>query len=403
MKISLGNTPTWGTLLFICCAIAFASYFASYMRIPVVPLFATSLGAGPLEVGLINSAFLLMMGILSFPLGVLSDRVGRKPLIVWGLIISLVTSILLYFSQTPGQLIAIYLVFGIGLAGVGPTLMSYVADISPLSHLGRSYGWYTTAIYSGMSLGPAVGGWLAQALGFRPLFIIAALCLIPLVLLVAVWLPDSVSLKDHRRPQAAPSPTARELLKNLPLMGCWLITLGGCFGQGMFLTFVPLHAHQQGLKVGQIGLIFAVQAICNALSRLPLGRLSDTVGHRGRLAALGFLAFGASLAGFGLSRTLAHFLLAAMASGAAMGLAFTPLGAFISETVPPQSRGLAMGGYNTCIYLGMMLSSALMGGVIGRIGFAAGFLLTALLTFLVTGWYYLLVKDFSSAQQSLRT
>ena len=70
--------PSYATLLIICCSLAFASYCASYMRIPVVPLFAQTLGATTVEVGFINAAFLLMTGLWSFPLGLLSDRLGAE-------------------------------------------------------------------------------------------------------------------------------------------------------------------------------------------------------------------------------------------------------------------------------------------------------------------------------------
>ncbi len=389
------TTGSYGTLLFICCGLAFASYFASYLRIPVVPLFAASLGATTIQVGLINSAFLLMMALLSLPLGILSDRLGRKLLVTWGLVISLVTSLLLYFSQTPGQLMGIYLLFGIGLAAVGPTLMSYVADISPASHLGRSYGWYTTAIYSGMSLGPAVGGFFAQGWGFRPLFLMAAAFTAIIVWLAIFFLPGTEVTQNPKPLKTRNFLISKDLWHNRPLLGCWLVTLGGCFGQGMFITFFPLYADYRGLSVGQIGVVFAVQAVVNALSRFPIGGLSDRVGNRRNLAALGFLAFGAAIGALGIARSMAHFVLVAMALGATMGLAFTPLGALIAETVPAESRGLAMGGYNTCIYLGMMLSSAFMGGVLGIISFASGFLLSGLLTFLTTAFFYLLLRDFS--------
>ncbi|MDD5643489.1 MAG: MFS transporter, partial [Syntrophales bacterium] len=375
---------SYGALLAICCSIAFASYVGSYMRIPVVPLFATSLGASTFEVGLINAAFLLMSGALSFPLGILSDRWGRKLLIVSGLAVSAGTSFLLYFSATPGQLIVIYLLFGSGLAAIGPTLMSYVADFSPVTHLGRSYGWYTTAIYTGMSLGPALGGFVAQWLGFGSLFLIAGLFVFLLVWATVLFLPGQAAHLSQRPSHRQPPKFNRALLKNRHLLGCWLLTLGSCFGQGMFVTFSPLLAHDQGLSIGQIGLIFTAQAVFNALSRLPFGRLSDRVKSRARLAFLGFILFSISLAVFGFCRTLGQFLLAAVALGVTMGLAFTPLGALIAEVAPPEARGLAMGGYNASIYLGMMLSSAFMGGAIGVMGYGLSFALTAALVLLVT-------------------
>lgn len=390
---------SYSALLAICCAIAFASYLGSYMRIPVVPLFAHSLGASTLEVGIINAAFLLMSGLLSLPVGILSDRWGRKLLIIAGLAISMATSFLLFASTTPRQLMVIYLLFGTGLAAIGPTLMSYVADLSPSTHLGRSYGWYTTAIYSGMSLGPALGGFVAQWLGFRPLFLIAGFFVLFLIVITTRFLPGHAPHLSQRPSSPPTAGITRDLFKNRALVGCWLLTLGSCFGQGMFVTFSPLLAQDHGLSIGQIGLIFAAQAVSNAISRLPFGRLTDRVRSRGRLAALGFVLFSLSLGVFGFCRTLPQFLLAALALGVTMGLSFTPLGALIAEVAPPEARGLAMGGYNTSIYLGMMLSSAFMGGAIGWAGYELSFLITGVLVFLVTGWFYLLIKDFSGTKE----
>ncbi len=388
----------YAALLWAICSLGFASYVGSYMRIPMVPLFAGELGAGALEVGVINSLFLLMAGVLSFPLGVLSDRWGRKTLVLWGLLVSSVSALLLAVSQTPCQLMGISILFGLGLAAIGPTLMAYVADISPGTHLGRSYGWYTTAIYTGMSLGPALGGGLAQWLGFRLLFLLSALMVAVIAGLAMALLPSS-GKERVRGPGSSPlGSNIRAVLRNHPLLGCWLATLGGCFGLGMFITFAPLHTHQQGLQPGGIGLVFAMQGLVNALSRIPCGRLSDQVARRQHLAVLGFLCLGVSLAAFGLCRSGWQFMGTAAALGAAMGLAFTPTGALVAETVPPEARGLAMGGYNTCIYLGMTASSAAMGPVVTRLGFTTGYLLTALVILWSTMGFYLMIRGFSPGE-----
>ena len=387
-------------LLTVACSLGFASYVTSYMRIPVVPLFAQDLGAGAVVVGFINSAFLLTMAVCSFPLGLLADRWGRKLVVTTGLLISLATSLLLAVSAAPWHLMVIYLFFGLGLAAIGPTLMAYVADLSPPTQLGQSYGAYTLAIYSGMSMGPALGGWLAQWLGFRLLFVTSAALVGLVTWLAAALLPGARSPGGH--PVATPeNPTPwRQLLSNRPLLGCWLITLGATFGLGVFVTFAPLYIRDQGLSVGHIGLIFALQAGVNALSRIPFGRLSDLVRRRWVLAILGFLLLGASIGGFGQAHTLPQFLLAATALGLAMGLGFTPVGALIAEVVPPQARGWAMGGYNTCIYLGMMFSSAIMGAVIGWLGYGGSYALAGLVVVLGTGGFYLLIRDFSGPGKS---
>ncbi|RZB36682.1 MAG: hypothetical protein SRB2_01984 [Desulfobacteraceae bacterium Eth-SRB2] len=383
------------SLMFICCGVAFSGYLGSNMRLPVVPLYAKSIGADTVQVGIINSAFLLMAGILSLPMGILSDRFGRKLFVSLGLIVLSVTSFLLYFSKTPMQLMWIYLFFGAGLAAFGPTMMSFVADFSPATHLGRSYGWYTTALYTSMSLGPAIGGFVAQQRGFLQVFLISGAIIFLTFWVAVLFLPPTHLVITDRPEKRNPSIIVRELLKNRPLLSCWLVTLGGCFALGMFITFLPLHAQNQSLSVWQIGLIFAAQGLSNALSRIPFGYLSDKVANRSTLVVIGLIGFSASMAGFAISKSTIHFVIFAVAFGTSMGLAFTSVGALIAEVVPLESRGLAMGGYNTCIYFGMMLSSASMGVIIRKIGFGNGFFITAVINLILVGFFYLLMKEFS--------
>ena len=387
--------PSYGTLLFISCGVAFIGYLGSYMRLPVIPLYARSIGADTVQIGIINSAFLLIAGIMSLPLGILSDRFGRKLFASLGLIVLSVTSFLLYFSKTPMQIMWIYLLFGAGLAAFGPTMMSFVADFSPRTHLGRSYGWYTTAIYTSMSLGPAIGGFIAQQRGFLQVFHISGMIIFLSFWVVVLFLPPTHLVIADRPKKRKPSIIVRELLKNRPLLSCWLVTFGGCFALGMFVTFLPLHAQNQNLTVWQIGLVFAVQGLANALSRIPFGHLSDKVANRSTLVVIGFIGFAASMAGFAISKSIIHFVTFAIAFGASMGLAFTSVGALIAEVDSLESRGLAMGGYNTCIYFGMMASSASMGGIIRKIGFEGGFFITAVINLFLVGFFYLLMKEFS--------
>jgi MFS family permease len=387
------------TLLYVCCAVVFGCYFGAYLRMPVVPLYAVTLGADTVEVGLINAAFLLMAGLLSLPLGIFSDRLGAKLTAASGILILSASSFLVCLSHSPRQLIWIYLFSGVGLAAFGPSLMAFVANISPPTHLGRSYAWYTTAIYSGMTLGPAVGGFLAQETGFPLTFFISGLSIFLTFWACIFFLPGNPKLAAAPRRAQAGTTAAMvwQLLGNLPLLGCWLGTLGGCFGLGLFITFLPLHAQDRGLSLGEIGLVFAAQGSLNVLSRIPFGHLSDRAGNRGLLAIAGLLGVVGCIAGLGLAGRFLTFMLWAAFLGVSMGLAFTSIGALTAEAAPPEFRGLAMGGYNASIYLGMMLSSAALGPVIGKIGFADGFLLTALVNLILVAGFYFLLRGFKAA------
>ncbi|HBO70333.1 MAG TPA: MFS transporter, partial [Deltaproteobacteria bacterium] len=105
------------------CGLTLLLYLGAYMRLPLVPLFASRLGATTVQVGLINAGFMLAATLLSFPLGLVSDRLGRRRLILTGIIISALTSVFLFLAQTPAQVGAIYLFSGIGLACFSPAMM----------------------------------------------------------------------------------------------------------------------------------------------------------------------------------------------------------------------------------------------------------------------------------------
>jgi MFS family permease len=163
----------------------------------------------------------------------------------------------------------------------------------------------------------------------------------------------------------------------------------------MFITFFPLHGQERGLSVAQIGFAFFVQGGVNATSRIPLGRWTDQVSDRRGLVVLGLAGFAAALVGLGMSRSPSGFYLWSAAMGASMALAFTSVGALTAAAAPPDLRGLAMGGYNTCIFAGMMLCAALMGSIAQTHGFAVGFVVAAAVNVTVAGGFLLLTRRLS--------
>jgi len=379
--------------LIICCGVTFGFYTASYMRIPIVPLYAKTLGADTATVGFINSTFFLTAGCLSFLCGILSDRLGRKRVAAAGTIIVALSSFWLAVSHTPAQLMMIYFFFGVGLAAYGPTMMGYVADVSPLSHLGRSYGWYTTALYVGMSVGPAIGAWIADKKGYRDVFVASGIATLMLFFLLLFFLPVTASTAKSDLGSTVISARTRDVLTNRNLWACWLVTFGLCFSLGMFITFIPLHARHAAIPIASIGMIFLVQGTSNAVLRIPFGHWSDKTSNRRRLVIFGAVGTALAMVGFGTATSLWQFLAYAVTLGAGLALAFTSVGALIPLVVPPYSRGLAMGGYNTCIYFGIMLASAIMGTVIQKTSYRVAFSASSGVVILVILVFALLMNN----------
>lgn len=371
-----------------CCLIGFICFLGAYMRIPVLPLLASSIGAGTAQIGLINAAFMLSAGILAVPSGFLSDRIGIRPVLIAGLALMSCASLLIPFCTTPLLLGSIYLVFGMGLSAFTPTMMSSVARAVPRTHVGRAYSWYTTAVYLAMTLGPASGGWLGRVLGIGEVFFVSGGLIVAALVAVLIFLPARVQTahEDHAEPMAS------GIFSNRRLMAALVGTLGGCFGFGMFISFLPLHARALGLNVGQIGIVFAAQALVNVLLRIPFGHLSDRV-DRGLMSGIGLVLCALAVGAVGLAHGMTTLLLCACILGAGMGVGFTALSALVVVVMPPNQRGLGLGLYNSCIYLGMMLSSATMGMVIKVADFATGFFCAGAVTFILAVLFCYLYRD----------
>lgn len=363
--------------------IAFCCFFASYMRMPTVPLLAADLGADPVQVGLINGAFMLIAALLSIPSGRISDRFGRRLPLLGGLLVLAATSTLLFWCATLWQMAACYLCFGLGLSTFSPALMAHVGDVTRAESRGEAFGRYTMAMYAGMTLGPAAGGILAKALGLRTVFPLAGGLLFAMFLVALLFHP--MPARGPRQGASTPAllPALRDLMTNRQLIACLAADLGCCVGYGMFVTFMPLYLVDLGMDALQVGLVFAAAALANTLSRLPAGKQCDRVLDRALLVTWGLALFALALALFALCRSAGSFICAAALMGLGMGLAFTVICAMIADAVPRDTRGLAVGCYNTCIYAGMLLGSVGMGPLVRAFGFRTGFFLNGALGLLV--------------------
>lgn len=400
---SKDSISDFAPLLTTCCLITFACYFATAMRLPIVPLHAKSFGVTTVQIGVINSVFFLMAGLLSFPSGFMAQKIGGKRLVIVGMTIIVVATFFLFFSRSFIQLTGLYLLLGIGVAAFGPTMMAFVAQIAPATHLGRAYGWYTTALFCGLSLGPGVAGALGEWISLRSVFIFASAMVLVTLWGVMAFLPrKSFEHDKSNHNQSSLFLNIKALFGNAPFVGCLLVTLGANLITGMFFTFLPLHALAQGITLFQIGIIFLVQALTNALIRIPFGTLSDRVSQRKYLVVAGITCVILSISGFGLARLFYHFIIAGIGLGFGLALAFTSIGALIAETVSADLRGPAMGGYNSCLYLGMMAGSLAFGPVIEWIGYDHSFMLNGGINLAVVFIFLSLMRTFRPPRKALQ-
>lgn len=356
--------------------------------IPVFPQRLEALGLGSETLALMEGAFGLGMFIFSTPMGAWSGRIGRKPILFISLAGFIGTNLLLAFVNVPLLFIPIRFIEGMLLSGLTPAAMSMVGDTIPLEKQGRWIGFLTTAQAVGFALGPGLGGFLAQTLGFTSPFLLSAGIALAASLLAVFMVPETLS--DHARAAARAQHAARgtalhkaQKPNELRLGG--LIMLVAPFlviDFGMIFTYpfvfprYPFFLEKVlHYSTAQYGMLFSIYGIALAIFPLVLGRLSETMPKK-PLIVIGSLLFGAlNLAIFAAP----HYpLLIAGAALAGLGSAFVEpaMGSIYLGATSDETRGQVMGIRGSAISLAIMLgplTQALVGlWITPQVTFAIG-------------------------------
>src|SRR5947207_7386875 len=198
--VKSSRSITIALMFLIGCVTLMMTGFA--VILPVFPQRLQALGLGSETLAFMETAFGLGMFLFSTPMGIWSGRIGRKPILFISLAGFIVTNLLLAFVNVPLLFIPIRFVEGMLLSGLIPTAMSMVGDTIPLSQQGRWIGFLTTAQAVGFALGPGIGGFLYQTLGFTSPFLLSAGIALLASLLAVFMVPET--LPEHVRVEARP-------------------------------------------------------------------------------------------------------------------------------------------------------------------------------------------------------
>jgi len=170
-------------------AIVFVDMMGFLIVLPLLPFYAEDLGASEIMVGVLISAFAFAQLVTAPFWGQLSDRYGRRPLILVGLILSAASYLLFGLASSVLVLLISRLVQGMGAGNIG-VVQAYVSDAVPPGSRTQALGWVTVASSAGVMIGPAVGSLSTELGDAAPGFVAATLCLLNFVF---AWflLPES--------------------------------------------------------------------------------------------------------------------------------------------------------------------------------------------------------------------
>jgi multidrug resistance protein len=371
--------------LAVLFAVVFINLVGFGLVVPLLPFFGQSLEAQAWQIALMFSAYSLGQFFAEPFWGRLSDRIGRRPVLLITVAANAVGYLMLAFAPNIWAAIAIRLFTGLGAGNIS-TVQGYVADVTPPDKRAGRMGLIGAAFGLGFIVGPGLGGVLVREdlgrLGYQlPIFVAAALAALAAVGVV-------VFLKESRVRATAETPPPQRFLAGLhqafadPVVSrVLLVTLIYMAGfSGMESTFGLWAESRYGWGAREVGLAFMAVGVVSVIGQaLIAGRLARRFGEA-RVLAFGCLLFGAGLIGQVMSPSQ-EWVPVIMAFGAlGMALTMPNVSALISRSVQPDRQGAMLGLNMATSSIARIFGPIVAGAIFSGIGHDWPFLIGAMLT-----------------------
>jgi MFS family permease len=344
--------------------------FAIGMMRTVVPALAESDFGVPAGSFVLLSAFVIafgvVKGVLNFVAGRLSERIGRRNVLLLGWVVALPIPFLIYFAPDWNWIVAATVLLGVNQGLTWSMTQTSKLDLTRADERGLTLGLNEFSGYVGVALAGIITGYAATAFGPRLGLLLFGLFVTVLALvLTALWVKDTLPwarAEAARHAKAAPGavrprypaivserPTTWEIFSLMSWRDRRLAAISQAglvekFVDALVWVFYPVFLFQKGIDLPVIGWIVGVYGFVWGGAQLFTGRLSDHVGRHWPNVA-GMWICGAGVAMMMLGEGVAWWSLSAAVSGLGMALLYPNLSAAVADISPPAWRGSAIGIY----------------------------------------------------------
>lgn len=382
------EASSWRSTLAVMFVAQLLSIVGFAFFLPFIPFYIREIGVAdeklvPVWAGILGAASSLTMTIFSPIWGWVSDRYGRKLMVERAMFAGAVITMAMGVIGNVYQLLILRLLSG-ALTGTISASISLVSSVLPSTKLGFGLGLMQVAFFLGMSLGPWVGGMIADTVGYRWTFITGGAILFVGGLLVLLGAkekfirPSAASLK-----QKGSLRTIFALPGFISLMAVFLLFN---FSIHMAIPILPLFIEEVGnlkTKVASTtGLLLAVTGATASISAVAIGYLGDRLGHQRVLVSTLFMT-GLMWIAHALAQSINQLLAIRIIFGFVAGGNLPALNALVGKLTPRETYGRAYGLMASMTSLGMTLGPLAGGIMASHMGFRWPFIVVSLFLSLV--------------------
>ena len=357
-------------ILFALWLTVFAASAQVIIVTPILPDIERALGVAQAHLGWLVTAYAAMLGLFSLAAGPVSDRIGRRRMLLAGSVAMAVALLMHGLAARFETLVAVRALAGAAGGLLSGAAVAYVGDYFPYERRGWANGWVMSGIAAGQILGIPAGKKLTMLLGYRWPFLAFGLVMVGASFLVwrvvpqprVARAPERVTLRGALRAYAA-------LLRQRAPAAAVVAYVLMFFCIGLFVTYFSVWLERVvGLSGDEVIVLFLCGGLANMATGPFAGRLSDRIGRKPLVVASALL-FGACLlavpfAVTGVVSAVVFFSLVMVS----VAMRMAPLQSLVTALVPDQQRGQMMSAAIACGQMGMALGSGLAGVLYGRYG-----------------------------------
>jgi MFS transporter, DHA1 family, multidrug resistance protein len=361
---------------------------------PILPQYAKSFGVSIAMIGLIITVFGVTRMLADIPASRLNTRMGRRPVMIIGLVFVIISALGAGFSNSYWGLLVSWGIHGIGASLFIVSAMIMLSDISSTGDRGKVMGTFQGCQLAGSGIGPVLGGFIAQFWGYQPVFFVFAGFSVVCLLITCFFIVETKNVSQSSegphsatRTESSSSETRTgmwPLLKNISFIMISLVTVGVFIMRIASLNqLLPLLGQERiGLTPGQIGTAMAITVVSQFAATMVCGRLSDRFGRKAIIVP-GCMIAALSLLLMAYSYSYGILILSCAGIGIGIGMAGSSSLAYVADIIPRSNHDAGMGLYRAIADSSFVYGPILLGWMADVKGFSLSLIFNCLLLFVV--------------------